>query len=69
MYYRNITIIHSGDFVARFNLDRNTISEKNNKEYENLVIKSAIIGFANALYCSKFTTENDIYELKEKSYK
>lgn len=32
MYYRNITIIHRGDFVARFKLDRNTISEKNNKE-------------------------------------
>ena len=41
MYYRNITIIHRGDFVARFKLDRNTISEKNNKELSVDFLKSA----------------------------
>lgn len=41
MYYRNITIIHRGDFVARFKLYRNTISEKNNKELSVDFLKSA----------------------------
>ena len=41
MYYRNITIIHRGDFVARFKLDRNTIYEKNNKELSVDFLKSA----------------------------
>ena len=41
MYYRNITIIHRGDFVARFKLDRNAISEKNNEELSVDFLKSA----------------------------
>ena len=41
MYYRNITIIHRGDFVGRFKLDRSTISEKNNKELSVDFLKSA----------------------------
>ena len=41
MCYCNITIIHRGDFVARFKLDRNTISEKNNKELSVDFLKSA----------------------------
>ena len=32
---------HRGDFVARFKLDRNTISEKNNKELSVDFLKSA----------------------------
>lgn len=41
MCYCNITIMHRGDFVARFKLDRNTISEKNNQELSVDFLKSA----------------------------
>ena len=67
--YRENIINESIENVVLVGIKEQVIKGQNNKEYENLVIKSAIIGFENALYCSKFTTENDIYELKEKSYK
>ena len=47
MYYRNITIIHRGDFVARFKLDRNTISEKNNSEKNNQELSVDFLKSAN----------------------
>lgn len=40
-YYSNITIIHRGDFVVRFKLDRNVTSEKINEELLNDFLKSA----------------------------
>ena len=57
MYYRNITIIHRGDFVARFKLDRNTISEKNNKELSVDFLKSANEELICLLYTSDAADE------------
>lgn len=47
MFYCNITIIHRGDFVARFKLDRNTISEKNNSEKNNQELSVDFLKSAN----------------------
>ena len=74
MYYRNITIIHRGDFVARFKLDRNTISEKNNKELsenkalikENKELKKKIEELeSRALINPRKVTDEQVKKIKE----
>lgn len=47
MCYCNITIIHRGGFVARFKLDRNVISEKNNSEKNNKELSVDFLKSAN----------------------
>ncbi len=67
--YRENIINKSIEDVISVGIEEEVIKCQRDKEYEKMVIKSAIIGFANDLYCSKSTMEKDIYELKERSYK
>ena len=67
--YRENIINENIENVISVGIEEQVIKSQNDKEYEKMVIKSAIIGFANDLYCSKVTIERDIYELKERSYK
>lgn len=67
--YRENIINKSIEDVISAGIKEQVIKCQRDKEYEKMVIKSAIIGFANDLYCSKSTMEKDIYELKERSYK
>lgn len=67
--YRENIINKSIEDVISVGIEEEVIKCQRDKEYEKMVIKSAIIGFANDLYCSKFTMEKDIYELKKRSYK
>lgn len=67
--YRENIINKSIEDVISVGIEEEVIKCQRDKEYEKMVIKSAIIGFANDLYCSKFTMEKEIYELKKRSYK
>ena len=78
MYYRNITIIHRGDFVARFKLDRNTIFDflksaneeliKENKALikENKELKKKIEELeSRALINPRKVTDEQVKKIKE----
>lgn len=68
MCYCNITIMHRGDFVARFKLDRNTISEKNNQELSVDFLKSAneeLVKENKALINPRKVTYEQVKKIKE----
>lgn len=55
--------------IILLGIKEKVIQDQNDREYEKMAIKSVIIGFANAFYCSKFILEEEIDKLKDRSYK